>query len=199
VNATLLLASLLTLSPDLAPPPGPSSAATATPPAVANAPAETTGWYGRSAVIADGASLSLLVGAMAAAGTEAGELGGPLALFGVGGYVFGGPGVHLMNGHPAWAVASVALRGAGLAGAGYFLLKHAYTTCNQDRGTTGPHCNAFSATEMLEISLPLAAAAAIDDLLLARGTSPASEASAPPAPTVTALVGPGVLSLRGTF
>jgi hypothetical protein len=186
VNATLLLVSLLSAGPQLTEP---------------ASPVESTGWYGAPSAITDGVSLSLLVGAMAAAGTQAKAITPAFALGGIGGFLVGGPVVHLQNRHGGRAAASLALRVTGMVVGAYISLAHAYSHCNSDNGTDGPNCDAFSGKEMLTISLPFAAAAIIDDALLARGTIPVRDVStpAPPAAQIAGVVGPGYLGLRGTF
>jgi hypothetical protein len=164
-------------------------------------PVESAGWYGAPSAITDGVSLSLLVGAMAAAGTKAKEITPVFTFGGIAGFTLGGPLIHLQNKHGGRAAASLALRVTGMVIGAYLMLGHAYSHCNSDNGTDGPNCDAFSGKEMLTISLPFAAAAVIDDALLARGTIPVrdSPAPAPPAAKIAGILGPGYLGLRGTF
>ncbi len=195
--AMLLAATLWASAVDPAAPAGGVGPGLVPTPTVASAAALTTPevWYGAPSAIADGAALTLVVSGMAVAGTTASRLTGTFAFFGVAAYMLSGPTVHLRYEHPGRAAASLALRALGLVGGAYFLLGHAYSHCNSDNGSDGPHCDAFSLGEILEVSLPFVAAAAMDDALLAHGTMP--EAKAPPGRALTAIVGPGSVGFGG--
>jgi hypothetical protein len=184
-------------SPDLAPqPPAGAPAATTT------ATAETTGWYGQPAAIVDGASIALFVAgaALAEGGASDSSWGGTLGLVGVGGYLLGGPINHGHNHHYGWATASVGLRLAAVFTTGLVLFSHDIHSCTDDNHQPG--CGKLDAGELFGIALPLVAAAALDDFVLARGTIPAREPRpAPASPTVTPVVGPdfAMLTIGGRF
>ena len=188
----LLTGSLLVAVP--APPAAPTNApvpavAAPVPPAAA-APEEPEVWYGRSAAIADGVALSLLVGGLGVAGTKANSLGGPAFLVGIIGYEFIGPIDHLSYHHGGMAAASLGLRLVATMVGGYFLIKASFDRCNSDNGTDTPGCNQSSLGDVASITVPFIAAAVLDDFVLANGTvapPPSTHAS----PTIAPGVGPG--------
>jgi hypothetical protein len=134
-------------------------------------------WYGQRAAIVDTASIAalgtgvFLVGRSSAGGTSA--LVPPLILGGLGVFVFGGPVLHLSNEHPGRAAASLALRLLGSFTSLYLLVANDAGSCNADNGTDHPGCDKLSFPQLVRISVPILVAAALDDLILARGTVPA--------------------------
>jgi hypothetical protein len=183
------------LIPPGALPSGPPPIVAPPPPAVAPAPVdqapEPARWYGMPAAVVDGISISLAVAGFA------GKAGGVFIVGGMG-YALAAPINHLANGRGGAAAASFALR-ALAAGVSFAIFVDRYPSehCDGDVYRDQP-CQ--HETTLLLGSLALAAAAILDDALLARARpEPARAARASLAPGF--VVGPraGLVSLGGSF
>jgi hypothetical protein len=195
-SLVLLAGALLATIP---PPVAAPSAATG---CAESAPApEPEVWYGKTSAVVDAVSITLIAGGLALSGPETKSTGlaGPMVIAGLGGFLLGGPGVHLSNGHVGLGAASLGLRALGTVIGAYVVLARAFK-CDPEVAPDIPGCQETSTGDAIAISLPFLAAAAIDDILLAHGTVPRPTAAGPGA-TITPSVGPSsaALSIVGTF
>jgi hypothetical protein len=202
MTSTVIFAlSLLAAAPQ-----GADASARAPPPAVpppaaaaSQAPLEASVWYGQPAAILDAAAISILgtgvflVGR--GSGGETSGLAGPLIIGGLGGFAFGAPVLHLKNEHPGRAAASLALRLLAGYASLYLLVSHDAGVCNGANGTDHPGCDKLSFAQLAAMSVPILVAAALDDLVLARGTIPVPASKAAPGTWIAPSAGPGSLSL----
>jgi hypothetical protein len=201
VNAPLLLVSLLSAVPDLAPPPPATPSAPAPPTATAVSPAPERGWYGAPAAVADGAAIAMIVGgaALAERGGSGSDLGSGLFFVGATGFIFGGPLNHVLKEHPGRAAASLGLRLLATLTGGVFLVLHRATSCTEEHQE--PDCARLKGINALALAAPFVAIGALDDFAIARGTIPPPRQPAPAGPTITPVVGPdwAMLSVGGAF
>jgi hypothetical protein len=127
-------------------------------------------WYGGPAVVADLASSGALVLAF---GLEAKGLtwtGGATLAVALGGLGFGAPVNHVANGHLGRAWGSLSLRlGGVVAGVLVAGITGAATHCQVFGGEENPNGSCSGAALGVAFAIPMLAAIALDDGLLARG------------------------------
>jgi hypothetical protein len=198
VSAALLVAALLGASPDFqAGVPGQARGSLAAP-IDAGPPAEPAAWYGRPALIADAASISIWLGGLAIghAGKDA-QPGDALAAVGLVGYELGGPVLHWAHENHGRAVGSLALRTVAAIPGLFMAGLHETSACGEANAGPCP----YTASDLAIVGLPFVAAAVLDDLLLARDGFPDRAPRPAAGATVTPVAGPGwaLLSLRGAF
>ncbi|WP_394826494.1 hypothetical protein [Pendulispora albinea] len=166
-------------------------------PSLAAAPSEQpptrVRWYGYQTLLVDLASVGMVIAAGAT------KDGGP-AVFGVGGYIFGGPVVHAIHGRYATGAISLLLR-LGLPAAGGGLAYAAAGSCTTKRDGSGCEWEGLGKglTTAFGASIGAGLAILIDGTALARETVP----FAPSAPSVTASISPvpggALFGASGTF
>jgi hypothetical protein len=94
-----------------------------------------TEWYGWQTLLADGASIGLIIGGGVATGSGSNSsIGSMLSTVGSLGYLIGGPIVHLANGRPLPALGSLGLRAGLPVGGGLVGILVGLAACDRSSG-----------------------------------------------------------------